>query len=243
MTSPYIDVNIINAVRHAVNSIENQHNTFLSITLSVLLGVVCSMVVEEVFKHGITILYNATTLLNLIIFSIAILFVGPILIALICWFFINYASTFTLVFDVSAFPNDWRKLFIDVLTKNDSYRYYHIYSKSCKEMECTFHGRRYEYIFCRHIYKGSIPFTIKLQLFKAANVVPLTVTIIAKPFNVIMAMYYNALQRAKLRLQKREGCYVELSIWYEAIEDLSFYFDDVKKALSYIGIALKDLVY
>jgi hypothetical protein len=243
MTSPYIDVNIVNAVRHAVNSIENQHNTFSSITLSVLLSVVCGMVVEESFRHGIAILLNPITLSILIIFSIAILFVGPILIALICRFFINYGSTFTLVFDVSAFSNGWRKLFIDVLTKNDSYKYYHIYSRGCKEMECAFHGRRYEYVFCHHIYKGSIPFTIKLQLFKAANVVPLTVTIMTKPFNVIMAMYYNALQRVKLWLQKRKGCYVELSIWYEAIEDLSFYFDDVKKALSYIGIALKELVY
>jgi hypothetical protein len=201
------------------------------------------MVVEEAFRHGIAILYNATTLLHLIILLMVILLVGPILIALICWYFINYGSTFTLVFDVSAFPNDWKKLFIDVLTKNDSYRYHHIYSEGCKEMEYTSHGERYEYVFCRHIYKGSIPFTIKLQLFKAANVVPLTVTIIAKPFNVIMAMYYNALQKIKLRLQKQKGCYVELSVWYAATEDLSFYFDDFKKALSHIGIPLKDIVY
>ncbi|MCL7389669.1 MAG: hypothetical protein LZ173_07035 [Thaumarchaeota archaeon] len=106
MTSPYIDVGVTDAVRHAVNSIENQHNTFLSITLSVLLGVVCSIIVEEAFRQGMAVLYNATALSILIIFSIVILLAGPILIALICSPFISYSSTFTLVFDIGDFSED-----------------------------------------------------------------------------------------------------------------------------------------
>jgi hypothetical protein len=120
---------------------------------------------------------------------------------------------------------------MDILTKGDSCRYYHIYSTGCKEIKCTFREEKYEYVVCHHIYKGSVPFTIRLQLFKAANVVPLTITTIAKPFKVIMAMYYNALQRIKLTFRKQKRCYVELNIWYAAIEDLSFYFDDVKKSI------------
>jgi hypothetical protein len=236
MVSPYIDVGITDAVRHAVNSIESQHNTFLSITLSVLLGVVCNMVVGEAFRHGMAVLYNATALSNLIAFSIVTLLAGPILIALICSPFISYGSTFTLVFDVANFCKNWRRIFIDILTEGYSYKHYHVYGKGCKETE-------YEYVVCHHFYKGSIPFTIKLQLFKATNVAPLVITVIVKPFKVVMATYYDALQRIKLRFCKRKEHYVELGIWYEVIEDLSFYFDEVKKALSHRGILLKDIVY
>jgi uncharacterized membrane protein len=104
MASSHIDTRIIDAVRHAVSSIENQHSAFLSVMLSVLLGIMCSKIIEGCFRHGIVILHNVTELLNLFLFFVVTLFIGSLLIiGFYLLFEGRYSSTFTLVFDVSHF--------------------------------------------------------------------------------------------------------------------------------------------
>jgi hypothetical protein len=243
-TSSYVNIRIIDevkqAIKHAVDSIKNQHNTFLSVLLSVLLGIVCSKVVEEIFRHGMLILYDAISLRNLILFIVITLFISSLLII---GFYIflrgGYSSTFTLVFDASNLSKDWRSLFKNVITKLKTYD---VYNANCRDVG-SHNGVRYEYLICYNVYKGSIPLEMELYLFKATNVVPLTITLKANPLKVAMEELCNAPLLNKLRAWKRKDYYMELNIWYATIEDLDFYFDDLVKAFSYLNTSLIDVIY
>jgi hypothetical protein len=46
-----------------------------------------------------------------------------------------------------------------------------------------------------------------------------------------------------LRVWRRKDYYMELGTWYEAIEDLVFYFDDLVKAFSRLDTPLIDVIY
>jgi hypothetical protein len=242
--SPYADIRIVyevrQAVKYAVDSIENQHNTLLSVLLSVLLGVVCSKVVEEFLRHGIPVLWDAIVLRSLILFFAITLFIGSLLI--IGFYLLlrgGYSSTFTLVFDASPHSKDWRNLLRTVVATLEAY---HVCNVGCRDVASR-NEVGYEYLICYNVYKGSIPLEMKLYLFKAAKVIPLTVTLVANPLKVAVEELRNTSLLNKLRVWRRRDYYMELGIWYEAIEDLVFYFDDLVKAFSRLDTPLIDVIY
>lgn len=244
MTSSYIDERIINAVRQSINRIENQHNLLLSVLLSVLFGVVCSRVIEVSLWHGVAILSDGASITNLILFIIITFIIGFLLIVSFYIFFRGgYSATFTLVFSISGFSEDWRTMFKEVLTKlSTKFNKYGIYSRGCREVDEVRDGERYEYLICHYIYKGSIPLEIKLYSFKTVNIIPLTITLIANPFKVIAVEFCNSPLLNMLRFHKEEDHYEELDIWYSTSEDLYFSFDDIEKELQSKNILLRDAI-
>lgn len=247
VASSYTNIRIIDevkqAVKHAVDSIEVQHSTLLSVLLSVLLGIICSKIAEETLTHGISILYDAILLRNLILFSVITPFIGSLLIiGLYMSLRGGYSSTFTLVFGASNLLNDWRGLLKSVITKLEAYQ---VYNVNCREVEIH-SGAGYEHLTCHSVYKGSIPLEMKLHLFKPTeNVILLTVTPVASPFRVIVEELRNGPFLNKLRAWRKKVYYMELDIWYATIEDLDFYFDDLVKAFSRLEtpLMLIDIIY
>ena len=243
MATSYIDEKIMNAVRRTVSGIENQHSIFLSVLLSVLLSIACSRIIE------VLLIYNTITLLNLLLlFIIALLISSLLVVGFYLLFRGGYSSTFTLVFDISRFPGDWKELFRNIITNIKSKsETYNVYNENCREHVEHRDGVNYEYLICNLNYKGSIPLKIKMYFFKPATVIPLiivtTVTIIANPLRVIVEELCSTPLLNKLRSLRKKEYYMELDIWYEVVEDLSFYFDDVEKILLHMNILLKDIIY
>jgi len=240
MTTLHIDERIMNTVRHVVSGIGNQHSIFLSVLLSVLLGIACSRIIE------VLLLYNAIILSNLLLLFIITLLISSLLVVVFYLLFRGgYSSTFTLVFDMSRFPGDWKELFKNIIT-NVKPETYSVYNENCREHVEHRDGVNYEYLICNLNYKGSIPLKIKMYFFKTATVIPLivtTVTIIANPLKVIVEELCSTPLLNKLRSLRKKEYYMELDIWYEVVEDLSFYFDDVEKILLHMNISLKDVIY
>ena len=240
MATSHIDERIINAVRHVVSSIENQHSIFLSVLLSVLLGIACSRIIE------VSLVYNTIILSNLLLLFIITLLISSLLVVGFYLLFRGgYSSTFTLVFDISRFPGDWKELFKNIIT-NVKPETYNVYNENCREHIERRDEVKYEYLICYLNYKGSIPLEIKMYFFKPATVISLivtTVTIIANPLKVVVKELWSTPLLNKLRSLRKKEYYMELDIWYEVVEDLSFYFDDVEKILLHVNILLKDVIY
>jgi len=98
MTTLHIDERIMNTVRHVVGGIENQHSIFLSVLLSVLLGIGCSRIIE------VLLLYNAIILSNLLLLFIITLLISSLLVVVFYLLFRGgYSSTFTLVSTLIVF--------------------------------------------------------------------------------------------------------------------------------------------
>jgi hypothetical protein len=233
-TSSYVNIRIVDevkqAVKHAVDSIENQHNLLISVLLSVLLGIVCGEVAEEIFRHG-TLIFTTLLIGSLLIIGFYILFRG------------GYDATFMLVFDASNLPKDWRSILKNTITGAEleqRAKLYGIRNADCRDVVSRGGDVR---LICNYKYRGSIPLEIELYLFRAGNVIPLTVTLKANPFKVAMEELCNALLLNKLRAWKRKDYYVELNILYTTIEDLIFYFDDLVKVFSEKGIIILDVIY
>jgi hypothetical protein len=244
----HANIRIVNevkqAVKHAVDSIENQHNILLSVLLSVLLGIVCGRVVEGFFRHGMRILSDAIVLWDLIRFFVATLFIGSLLIiGFYLLFRGGYDSTFTLIFDASNLPKDWRSVLKNAITGAEleqRAKHYGIRNVGCRDVV----SRSGDVcLICNCKYRGSIPLEIELYLFKVGNVIPLTVTLVARPFRVIIKENPITTLLNKLRAWRRKDYLMKLNVWYAAIEDLTFYFDDLVKVLSEKGIPVLDVIY
>ena len=104
MTTLHIDERIMNTVRHVVSGIENQHSIFLSVLLSVLLGIACSRIIE------VLLLYNTIILSNLLLLFIITLLISSLLVVVFYLLFRGgYSSTFTLVSTLIIFPRETGK--------------------------------------------------------------------------------------------------------------------------------------
>ena len=233
------------AVKHAVDSIENQHNTLLSVLLSALLGIICGKLAEGFLRHGISILYDTTALWNIILFFFITLFIGsPLIIGFYGLFRGGYDSTFTLVFGASNLPKGWRSVLKSAITGSEleqRTKLYGIHNVSCRDVVSR-SGEGSEYLICYSAYRRSIPLKIELYLFKAGIAIPLTVTLVAQPFRVIIKENPIAALLSKLRAWRRKDYLMKLNVWYAAIEDLTFYFDDLVKVLSEKGIPVLDAI-
>lgn len=244
-TIPYIDERVASTIRRTINRIESEHDLLLSVLLSAISGVVTGMFVSELVQA--IMLGNITLLAGLIARMLSYIFAASFISFLIVatiYMLIRgkYCATFTLVFDPSNFQGDWREVFKAVLTAVKSY---HICEGSCEEVSEIRNKSTEKHLTCSHIYKNFISLEIKSYSFRTLSIIPLTITLLANPFKVlILELRYSPLILAIERLKYRRSgvTAVEIDSWYEVFEDLVFFFDNVKRSLENLGIKLKDVI-
>ena len=256
-----IDERIINAVRQAINRIENQHIIVFSVLLSIAAGIACGQIANEVLN----IIFNAPTSNSLHSFLtlLRIFFITPLAILLTTltigfaivtstYMLVRgvYSSTFTLVYSITDLANleNWKNVLKEVLAPpptsrlSNKFQVWHIREYECREL----YEGNYEYVICKHIYRDPIELEIKSLVFKLeTNHIIVTLSLTANPIKVAIFEFYGGLlivTLASFLMKLRRRVYIEVDLWYEVVENLAFFLDEVRKELENKGIPLVNVV-
>jgi len=249
-----INERIINAVRHTINRIENQHIIVFSVLLSIAAGIACGQIVNEVLNNASALnsLHSFLALLQIFFITLLVtLIIGFIIVASTYMLARGvYLSTFTLVYSIADLANleNWKNVLKEVLAPpptsrlSSKFRVWHICEYECREL----YEGNYEYVVCKHTHRDPITLEIKSLAFKLeTNHIIVTLSLTANPIKVAVFEFYGGLLigiLAKLSMKLRRRVYMEVDLWYEVVESLALFFDEVCKELESKGIALVNVV-
>ena len=239
-----IDERIINAVRQVVNRIESQHLVLFSVVLSVSAGIAVGDLIYGFMKGVQLILFGRL----LAIFFVTFL-ISYIVAALMYMLFRGeYSAALTLVFGISSVISDidWKKLFKDALAPASTPGLREKYETwGVRECMCDVKVENgTEYLLCEHRFKGPIH-RVKLCAFKVGDrSIILTMTFLADPFRVFAKEFLGGiivvgLESLRLKLKRRIG--MEVDLWFDVLENLTLFLDEVKKRVE-VRANLKNVI-
>jgi len=243
------DVKVINStIRRVINRIEDQHIIVFSTLLSISVGTSLGLFINEVASTlsplsplRVSLTSALSTALQYFIVLPLILFTTGILIVTFVYLLFRgvYSSTFTFIYRVPT-GTDWKKELKETLARE--HKEWHIYAQKCEDI----HEHGIEYVMCEHVLKDPVKLKIKSMAFKLeTGSIVWTSTLTACPLRVLFLEVRGGLlleALAKLVAKLRRKVSMEVDLWYDAVENLTFFYNYVRERLEEKGVILEGII-